>query len=365
MSGRAGVTLIVLGVAAGLGYLLHEGWTRRPAGDVAAHGRDPGGALDMPDTSDSAAPALPRKRRSDVDGPGAAGDGDGRGSRDAGSAAGGDSRGARDSGAVIGVRPAQRHASERALLADQRRGELPEPSRAGAARAAARDAAVPAPGAGRAGAAGDGEEASAEAADPDGGADILLSIPLRGDVEPAQGTGDPPETSGLVTNGGAVEFTEDAQYTLPAGGHVNSEAGTISLAIEPRWAGTDESNNSLLQIRDEHRWENSLGIVKNYNALRYVIRDELGIETNVNVYIDAWQPNERHVVTATWDEERMTLSVDGEAVGQAPLPNRVYFADTTPIHIGSDFPSSAYRGADARISDVTISATAPRAADVP
>jgi hypothetical protein len=92
--------------------------------------------------------------------------------------------------------------------------------------------------------------------------EVLLSIPLRGAVEPEQGAGPPPQTSGLVMNGGQVEFTEDAQYSLPAGGNVNSGAGTISFTIEPNWAGTDDSNNSLLQIRDEHTWENSLGIVK-------------------------------------------------------------------------------------------------------
>jgi hypothetical protein len=197
---------------------------------------------------------------------------------------------------------------------------------------------------------------------PDGAApEVLLSIPLRGAVEPDRGAGPPPQTSGLVTNGGQVEFTEDAQYTLPASGNVNSAAGTISFAIEPNWAGADDSNNSLLQIRDENQWENSLGIVKNYNSLRYVIRDEQGVESNVNVYIDEWQPNERHLVTATWDDQRMTLSIDGAQVGESPLPNPLRFGETTPMHIGSDFPGGTYSGANARISDLTVSSTAPAA----
>ena len=195
--------------------------------------------------------------------------------------------------------------------------------------------------------------------------EVLLSIPLRGAVEPEQGAGPPPETSGLVTNGGQVEFTEDAQYTLPVGGNVNSGAGTISFTVEPNWAGSDDSNNSLLQIRDEHVWENSLGIVKNYNSLRYVIHDEQGLETNVNVYIDDWQPNERHIVTATWDEEQMTLSVDGAEVGASPLANPVRFRDAMPMHVGSDFPGSTYRGANARISDLTVRSTSLAPAGVP
>jgi hypothetical protein len=201
---------------------------------------------------------------------------------------------------------------------------------------------------------------------PDAAAsEVLLSIPLHGAVEPEQGAGPAPQTSGLVTNGGQVEFTEDAQYTMPAGGNVNSAAGTISFTIQPNWAGSDDSNNSLLQIRDEHQWEDSLGIVKNYNSLRYVIRDDQGVESNVNIYIDDWQPNEPHVVTATWDDQRMTLSVDGAQVGESPLPNPLRFGETTPMHIGSDFPGSTYSGANARISDLTVRSTAPTSAATP
>jgi hypothetical protein len=36
----------------------------------------------------------------------------------------------------------------------------------------------------------------------------------------------------------------------------------------------------------------------------------------------------------------MTLSVDGAEVGASPLPNPVRFGDTTPMHVGSDFPGS-------------------------
>lgn len=186
--------------------------------------------------------------------------------------------------------------------------------------------------------------------DPGG---LLLSIPLQGSIDPEQGGG-PTQADGVVVDGKAVEFTEDAQYTLPAGGHVDGEMGTIAFDIEPRWAGSDETNNSLLQIRDEHQWENTLSIVKNFNSLRFIIIDSAGVETNVNVYIDAWQPDQSHRVTATWGEALMALYVDGQQVGQATLPNDLAFGDTTPIHVGSDFPGSSYRGADGRISNLTI-----------
>ncbi|MBX3026385.1 LamG domain-containing protein [bacterium] len=186
--------------------------------------------------------------------------------------------------------------------------------------------------------------------DPGG---VLLSIPLQGSIDPAQG-GDPTQADGVVVDRDAVEFTEQAQYTLPAAGHVDGAMGTIAFDIQPHWAGSDETNNSLLQIRDEHRWENNLQIVKNYNALRFIIIDSSGVETNVNVYIDGWQPNQVHRVTATWGEALMALYVDGQPVGQTTLPNDLVFRDSTPIHVGSDFPGSQYVGANGRISNLTI-----------
>lgn len=186
--------------------------------------------------------------------------------------------------------------------------------------------------------------------DPGG---VLLSIPLKGSVDPEQGGG-PTQADGVVVDGDAVLFTDQAQYTLPAGGHVDGSMGTISFDIQPNWAGGDETNNSLLQIRDEHTWENNLQIVKNYDALRFIIIDSQGFETNVNVYITDWQANQRRGLTVTWGEALMTMYLDGQQVGQATLPNDVHFSDATPIHVGSDFPGSQYSGANARISNLTI-----------
>jgi len=269
---------------------------------------------------------------------------------------------------VIGVRPAPRLpwkvAKEGVARNDTKPdGDAPRDGTISLTNDAAHEVAPPKAVRQPGGAAPNAAEAAGQVENrPDGAApEVLLSIPLRGAVEPDRSGGPPPQTSGLVTNGGQVEFTEDAQYTMPAGGNVNSAAGTISFAIEPNWAGADDSNNSLLSIRDENQWENLLGIVKNYNSLRYIIHDEQGVESNVNIYIDEWQPNERHVVTATWDDQRMTLSIDGAQVGESPLPNPLRFGETTPIHIGSDFPGSTYSGANARISDLTVSSTAPAA----
>src|SRR5262249_24477737 len=76
------------------------------------------------------------------------------------------------------------------------------------------------------------------------GDDILLSIPFKGEVDAeASGVG-ALSSDGLVSHGGEVEFTDDAQLSFPAGGNVNSSAGTISFEIRPQWGGADETNNS-------------------------------------------------------------------------------------------------------------------------
>jgi len=186
--------------------------------------------------------------------------------------------------------------------------------------------------------------------DPGG---VLLSIPLKGSVNPDQG-GNVTQVDGVVVDGNSVDFTDQAQYSLPAEGHVDGEMGTIAFEIEPHWSGADETNNSLLQIRDEHQWENNLQLVKNYNSLRFIIIDEAGVETNINVYIDNWQADQSHRVTATWGEAQMALYIDGQQVGMTTLPNDLAFGDATPIHVGSDFPGTQYAGANSRISNLTI-----------
>jgi hypothetical protein len=183
--------------------------------------------------------------------------------------------------------------------------------------------------------------------------DVLLSLPLKGEVAPEVGGG-AIQADGLVSKGGQIEFPDNAQLSFPVGNNVNSKAGTISFEVQPQWAGADQTNNALVSIRDEHVWENSLSIVKNYDALRFIIIDSGGAERNVNVPIGDWQAGEPRSVTATWDESTMTLFINGQEVGQNTLPNPLSFNTTTPIHIGSDFPGGQYVGASGTISNFTV-----------
>jgi len=192
-----------------------------------------------------------------------------------------------------------------------------------------------------------------DAPKPGGSDDVLLSIPFKGAVDAEVGGG-AIASDGLVSHGGQVEFPDNAQLSFPVGNNVNSEAGTISFEFRPEWAGGDDTNNSLVQIRDEHTWENSLGIVNNFGNLRFVIHDSSGVERNVGMEIHDWPAGEQQQITATWNATTMSLYVNGSLVGQAELANPINFGSTTPIHIGSDFPGSAYSGAGGTISNFTV-----------
>jgi len=183
--------------------------------------------------------------------------------------------------------------------------------------------------------------------------DVLLSIPFKGGVD-AEGGSDPLSVDGLVSYDGGVEFTENARLSFPTSGNVNSEAGTISFELQPQWRGADHTDNSLVQIRDEHTWENALSLVKNQEFLRFIIIDSTGVERNVNITIDDWPANEVRRLTATWDESSMTLYVNGDQVGRTRLPDPLRFNDTTPMYIGSDYPGTSYAGAHGTIRNFTV-----------
>lgn len=225
---------------------------------------------------------------------------------------------------------------------------------------AGRSAAIPQAGGGRAPSAPSEPGVIEFVEDPpkkQGGADVLLRIPFDGGVDAEVGGG-PFQVEGLVTGDGSVDFPEGARLSFPSDGNVNSATGTISFELRPHWAGSDDTNNSLVQIRNEHVWENTLSIVKNFDSLRFIIIDSGGVERNVNIPIRDWSPGESHTLTATWDATGMALYVNGQLMGQNRLPNPLHFSDTAPILIGSDFPTSTYVGADGSIREFVVYARA-------
>jgi len=166
----------------------------------------------------------------------------------------------------------------------------------------------------------------------------ILDLKNQDDVVEQDGQGDG------ITEGeeGWLDFSEDAQLTFPNG--ASGKAGTISLDIVPNWNGADVTDNSLLQIREPHKWENRIQMVKNGQFLRFIVTDSTGHEADISYKISHWEQGDTHRVTASWEDGVTTLWVDGKQVGSNNYPGPLHLKKTAPIHAGSDHASGAYGG---------------------
>ncbi len=189
--------------------------------------------------------------------------------------------------------------------------------------------------------------------EPEEDPDLIFSVPLNGSVAAEDAT-EPLDAEGLEIDEDRVVFGKSSRLTFPADGHVNGEEGTIAFDITPHWAGSDPTNHSLVQIRQNGVWQNQLQVIKNFNSLRFIFIDDTGVERNVNTYIDDWSAGEPHRITATWGEALISLYVDGRLIGQDTYEGTFRVAPGTPIHIGSDFAGSDHSGAGGTISNFKI-----------
>lgn len=194
------------------------------------------------------------------------------------------------------------------------------------------------------------KKAEGNGADPD----VLLSVPLKASVAPE--VGEPPiHSDGVVVKDGEVELGDTSMITFPAGGNVNGEAGTVAFEITPTWAGSDQASQSFVQILEgQHTWENRMALVKNVDALRFMMIDSTGVEHNVGIPITDWMPDEPHQVAATWGDALMSLYVDGVLVGQATYQGEFKVAPNGPIYVGYNDPASTYNGVGGRLRDLKI-----------
>jgi hypothetical protein len=141
---------------------------------------------------------------------------------------------------------------------------------------------------------------------------------------------------------GAV-FSTDSQFVVPNGGNLNGESGSISMWVQPGWAGGDDSNASLVQLRNQNQWEDRLQIFKNGRYMRFLLTDSTGQESNIGATIDDWAPGDWHNLVATWgqnDNGQLVQSfyIDGKLIGQVPVQNQFNVRAGTPLYIGSDLP---------------------------
>lgn len=154
-----------------------------------------------------------------------------------------------------------------------------------------------------------------------------------------------------------IKITDRGRIEFPNAGNASGDAGTISFRIKPEWAGADASDNALVQIREEHQWNNRLELVKNGEFLRFIVTDDTGREADISTRIANWQNLEEHEVTATWGDGRTTLYIDGQVVGQNEYTGQLRFTQSTPMFLGADWRGSAYAGANATLHEFTLSTT--------
>lgn len=132
--------------------------------------------------------------------------------------------------------------------------------------------------------------------DDDPSDDVLLEVTDKSDVD---SKADVAEGVDAGEEGDWIDFDEDAMMTFPENGNANPDAGTITLDIKPNWNGTDVTDNSLLQIREPHKWENRMQLVKNGQFLRFIVTDDTGHEADISFKIDKWVEGDAHNVTAS------------------------------------------------------------------
>ncbi len=177
--------------------------------------------------------------------------------------------------------------------------------------------------------------------------DVVLEVASKDDADRKADVLDGVAES---ADGEWLEVGEDARLTFPDMGNLNPKSGTVSLDIVPNWNGADMTDNSLMQIREPHKWENRMQLVKNGQFLRFIVTDNTGYEADISYRIDNWVEGDAHRVTATWDEGVTTLYVDGKRVGSNSFPGILDYQNTPDMHLGSDLQNGgSYGGANARI----------------
>ncbi|MBC7227754.1 MAG: 6-bladed beta-propeller, partial [Thermoflexales bacterium] len=162
----------------------------------------------------------------------------------------------------------------------------------------------------------------------------LLLLHFDGSYSGAQGEIGMPNGTSFTTGRYAQGILIDANDTLtyPTAGNLNRTQGAIEFWIRPNWNGGDGQNYTFFEVGSD--WFNRMRIMKDgANNLRFILWDsnsEYGVAYNVA----HWQAGEWHHVAVTWQENNISLFVDGE---QQASNNSAKCPDSLAptIHIGS------------------------------
>jgi hypothetical protein len=162
-------------------------------------------------------------------------------------------------------------------------------------------------------------------------------------------------------NGDGIKITDTSDIKFP--NNVNPQSASISFSIEPDWAGSDASDNALMELRGEHDWSNRIELVKNGEFLRFIVTPDSGQESDISVRINDWQAGQEHQVQASYDTTgtppQINLYIDGKLAGTNPLNGSLVFPNGVPVRVGGDWPGSNYQPAGATFRNFQITNTAP------
>ncbi|MDX2169981.1 MAG: LamG-like jellyroll fold domain-containing protein [Deltaproteobacteria bacterium] len=190
---------------------------------------------------------------------------------------------------------------------------------------------------------------------PQDGDDIALKLDVPDDIQEQAGREQDVEKPDESEDG--IKVSEQGRIEFPNGGNASGDAGSIAFKIKPEWAGADQTDNALVQVRQEHEWNNRLEIVKNGEFLRFILTDDTGKEADISTRITNWQANEEHDVLASWNSEtkRTQLYIDNQLVGENEFNGRLVIREHTPMYVGADWRGSNYSGANATFYGFTVS----------
>jgi hypothetical protein len=192
-------------------------------------------------------------------------------------------------------------------------------------------------------------EGAAEDENPDD--DVVLEVKDVNDTDRKAA-----EVEGVdeTEDGVGLDIGEDSVLKFPNAGNANADHGSIAFEIKPAWDGADQSDNSFMQLRTEHQWDNRMQLVKNGSYLRFILTDNTGHEADISYKIDHWEEGENHSVTATYGDGQTSLYVDGRRVGTNEYPGGFEIPPDTPMYFGSDLPDGSYRGANASFRNIKV-----------
>ncbi|MEO8602461.1 MAG: LamG-like jellyroll fold domain-containing protein [bacterium] len=190
---------------------------------------------------------------------------------------------------------------------------------------------------------------------PDNGDDVALKLEKTEDI--GEQAGREQDVEKPTDGNDGIKITEQGRIEFPNGGNASGDGGSISFKIKPDWSGSDQTDNALVQVRQEHEWNNRLEIVKNGEFLRFILTDDTGKEADISSRITNWQADEEHNIVASWDgqEKRTRLYIDDQLVGENQYSGRLQIQEHTPMYVGADWRGSNYSGANATLYGFTVS----------